>query len=56
MANRRISGLTEYEAKPANDDLLYMVDVSDKTDSNAGSSRSFVARRLTFGDEDQLLF
>lgn len=46
MATRRISALTEYDAQPAADDLLYMVDASNKADGPSGTSRKIKAQRF----------
>lgn len=39
MANERLTDQTELSAKPADDDVLHLVDVSNTADNAAGSSR-----------------
>lgn len=44
MANTKVSSLTELAATPADDDVLYVVDVSNTADDAAGSSRKLKAK------------
>jgi hypothetical protein len=44
MANTKVTALTELAATPADDDVLYLVDVSNTADDAAGSSRKLKAK------------
>lgn len=44
MANTKVTSLTELAATPADDDVLYLVDVSNTADDAAGSSRKLKAK------------
>lgn len=49
MANERLTDQTEYTAKPADLDVLHLVDVSNVTDNAAGSSRKITVPNLLKG-------
>lgn len=50
MADTKLTSLTELAATPADNDMLYIVDVSDTSDDAAGSSRKIQAKRLAKTD------
>ncbi len=56
MADTKLTSLTELAAKPADDDLLYLVDVSDTTDDATGSSRKLKAKRFATTDGSAVTF
>lgn len=49
MSQRTISELTELDATPADDDELVLVDVSDDTDSDEGTSKKVTRKNLVGG-------
>lgn len=50
MADSTLTGLTELASKPTNEDILYIVDVSDTSDGLDGSSRQTLAIYLALTD------
>lgn len=50
MADSTLTGLTELASKPTNEDILYIVDVSDTSDGLDGSSRQTPAIYLALTD------
>jgi hypothetical protein len=56
MADTKVTALAEYNALPAADDLLYIIDVSDTTDDPAGSNFKMKAQRLAVTDGNLVTF
>jgi hypothetical protein len=49
MANAKVTALTALAEAPHNDDLVYLVDVSDTTDDATGTSKKITAANLKSG-------
>lgn len=56
MADTKLSALDEYDALPAADDLLYIIDVSDTSDDPDGTNFRIKAQRLAITDGNLVNF